>query len=187
MSDRAYFQYFGDITKFGMNALMQLVSIQFQKNCTDIHINISSKGGCNLSALTAYNFLRNAPCNITTHNIGYCDSAANILFLSGKERKASPYSRFVVHSSKTSFPKDTPTTSLELMELSKGLNYDEEMFSNIFNEVIGIEYQMVRNWMYTGHVFCPTEAQSVGMISAIENFVPALGAEIIFINTEPPK
>ena len=186
MSETMYLQYVGDVTPFGANAMMQLVSSLLQKNCQHIHINISSKGGCNQSALTVYNFLRHAPCKITTHNIGYCDSAANILYLAGSERIATPHSRFVVHSPKINFNKNIDITSLELLEQHHGLAYDETLTSNIFLEAASIDVKTTRQWMFTGKVITPPEAVDIGLATSIANFTHSFGAEIIFVNTTLP-
>lgn len=62
-----------------------------------IRINISSGGGSVRSGITAYNYLKNLPCLVHTHNLGEVSSAAILPFLAGKFRSADEISKFLFH------------------------------------------------------------------------------------------
>lgn len=64
---------------------------------TVIRINISSGGGDVRAGITAYNYLKQLPCIVHTHNLGEVSSAAVLPFLAGKIRTADDVAKFVFH------------------------------------------------------------------------------------------
>ena len=64
----------------------------------DVTLYINSPGGNVVAGIHAYNMISAMPLNLTTHNVGNVDSIANVIFLAGAKRAASPYSTFMFHS-----------------------------------------------------------------------------------------
>jgi ATP-dependent protease ClpP protease subunit len=60
-------------------------------------IALNSSGGEVVHGIAMYNAMRAMPYPIITHNVGNCDSIANIIFLGGVERYACPPSTFMFH------------------------------------------------------------------------------------------
>lgn len=183
----AYFYYFGEINPFGANNLIILTSTKILQGCNHIYLCISSKGGCNFSALTLYNYLNNLPVKFTIHNIGFVESAANIIFMAASERIASPNSRFIIHGSKTKFPNDLRFTSNELLESANGLINDEQIFSNIISSTINCPISTVELWLNSSQLFTPDDAIENKLIDRSENFSLPIGKEFIGISTIPPQ
>ncbi len=63
-----------------------------------ITVSISSVGGGIPAAFSLYNNLRALPVHLTLHNIGHIASAANVVFVAGDERSASPKATFMFHA-----------------------------------------------------------------------------------------
>ena len=183
----AYFYYFGDVNKFGANNLIILTSQKMLQGCNHIYLCLSSKGGCNFSALTLYNYLHNIPVKVTTHNIGLVESAANIVFLAASERIASSNSRFMIHGSKTKFPPETKFTTEELLESANSLKSDLQLFSSIISGSLNCPIETVESWHNASKFFSPTEAINNQIIGRIEEFRLPIDKEFIGINNEPPR
>ncbi len=64
---------------------------------TKLTIAISSPGGNVVNGITMYNTIKSMPYEINTHNISNVDSIANVIFLAGEHRVASPTSTFMFH------------------------------------------------------------------------------------------
>jgi len=64
----------------------------------DVTLLVNSNGGNVLAGIHAHNMILALPINLTTHNVGNVDSIANVIFLAGASRLASPPSTFMFHS-----------------------------------------------------------------------------------------
>ncbi len=60
-------------------------------------IALNSGGGNVVSGIAMYNAMLAMPYEIITHNIGNCDSIANVIFLGGTKRYACAASTFMFH------------------------------------------------------------------------------------------
>src|SRR5579859_1867486 len=61
------------------------------------HMLIQSTGGMVSEGVAIYNYLRGLPINLITYNGGSVASIAVLVYLSGKTRKASATSTFMIH------------------------------------------------------------------------------------------
>lgn len=102
------------------------------QGATEINIHISSRGGETDCGFAAYSFLKSLPVPVRTHNISNVESIANIIFLAGSERIASPISRFLLHPLSWGLPGGA-IDHYRLNELGKCLDNDLKRFTDIFN------------------------------------------------------
>lgn len=65
-------------------------------NCTSYHVRINSLGGEVDAALAIHRLLASLP-NVTTECIGFCASAATVIFMAGKERLIAKNALFLIH------------------------------------------------------------------------------------------
>ncbi len=65
-------------------------------NCTSYHVRINSLGGEVDAALAIHHLLASLP-NVTTECIGFCASAATVIFMAGKERHIAKNALFLIH------------------------------------------------------------------------------------------
>ena len=86
----------GPIDDSFVNSIMTIV-MGLNPFPSELVINISSGGGDVRSGITAYNFLKQLPCVVHTHNLGEVSSAAILPFLAGKIRTADEVAKFVFH------------------------------------------------------------------------------------------
>jgi len=65
-------------------------------NCESYHVRINSLGGDVDAALAIHDMIKGLP-NVTTECIGFCASAATIIFMAGATRQISKTARFLIH------------------------------------------------------------------------------------------
>jgi ATP-dependent Clp protease protease subunit len=88
----------GSITSDTINRVMEEILRFFKENPEEeIVLLISSCGGSGRAAITFYEWVRFKNIPLTTVAIGEVSSAAVIVFLSGKRRKATSHSWFALH------------------------------------------------------------------------------------------
>ena len=105
----------------------------------EIHLLISSDGGFSTPGYGAFNALLGWPIPIFTHNVGSINSMANILFLSGSRRIASPASTFLLHGTTWTIPSAATLTREQVSEISNAIIADEDRMADVFVSRAGIE------------------------------------------------
>ncbi len=66
-------KFFAPVMDASINALMNAVDQKIREGISKFTILISSPGGSVFHGLSAYNYLRGIPAEITTHNLGSVD------------------------------------------------------------------------------------------------------------------
>lgn len=103
-----YINYCGAITHNNVTALRSFLTQYINNpNFVQLYFVISSDGGSVNAGVELYNFLRSLSERfiITMHNIGQISSIANIVYLAGANRFASPQSMFLLHGVKQPIPQ----------------------------------------------------------------------------------
>ena len=67
------------------------------EGCDEVYLLINSECGNVNAEIHCYNVLRALPVKLITHNVGNIDSIANVIYLAGERRYASPSSSFMFH------------------------------------------------------------------------------------------
>ncbi len=94
-----------------------------------LRLNISSQGGGVIFGITAYNFLKQLPFPVFTHNLGEVSSAAILPYLAGSTRTAEAFSKFMFHPVEISVGNNVPFFKVE--ELLNTVNADIDMYCGI--------------------------------------------------------
>lgn len=94
-----------------------------------IRINISSGGGDVRSGITAYNYLKQLPCLVHTHNLAEVSSAAILPYLAGNIRTADEISRFFFHPA--TFPLNESCSYPRLQEVLSLIDGDIRRYAQI--------------------------------------------------------
>jgi ATP-dependent protease ClpP protease subunit len=124
------FDFIGSINDDNTLALRNFIDSQAHiKPISSLTINISSLGGCVASGITIYNYLKQQPFPIATHNLGEVSSAALLLYLAGSTRTAAPVSKFMIHPIKIGISGDFPYFQVE--ELLKSIDMDIKNYARI--------------------------------------------------------
>ena len=76
--------------------IKDLIDQVSKTNCSAYHVRINSLGGEVDAALAIHRLLASLP-NVTTECIGFCASAATVIFIAGKERLIAKNALFLIH------------------------------------------------------------------------------------------
>jgi ATP-dependent Clp protease, protease subunit len=137
---------------------------------TEVHLCMSSIGGILDQTYYLFNIIDALSVDIITWNIGNIQSAANIIFLCGDRRYATPGSTFFFHQ--TGY--DAPTgrvTEPYLAERLKAVQYDDKRSAEIIATKTGKPVDDVRGWQNTELVMDTAAALAHGLIHEVRNFV----------------
>ena len=91
-------KFFAPVIDATINTLMQAVDQKLAAGQRNFIILVSSPGGSVFHGLSAYNYLKGLPADISTHNFGSVDSIGVILYCAGRNRLCVPQARFVSRS-----------------------------------------------------------------------------------------
>lgn len=132
---------------------------------SDIVLNIGSTGGSVLSAVSLYQFLKQAPHRIVTRNISEVSSAAVLVYLAGARRQCVDIGKFMIHPIMYNYNGDLAYSKLE--EMINGLEKDITQYATILtNESKLSNYEDVLEILkYKSLTFGKTEAIKYGIVN----------------------
>lgn len=118
---QAFLSFSSQLNVKSTEALIEAAAALAQEKVSRLVLCLSSFGGNFDRGVSLYNTLRALPLTLVTHNVGNVGSAANVLFLAGEERYASPQAVFFFHPSSVSLdgsydPRELAHHRAELLE-----------------------------------------------------------------------
>lgn len=125
------YNFIGSIGEDSVNSLINRI-LSDEGSIDHLRLNISSRGGSVMSALTAYNFLKSCPFTVTTHNLGEVTSAAVIMYLAGSIRTAEKISKFIMHPITASMNNEL--SYYQLQELVQLIDADIKNYASVVNQ-----------------------------------------------------
>ncbi len=128
---------------------------------------LSSTGGAVDSGVTLYNYIRGLPQEVIMHNVGSIDSIANVIFLAGKIRYATPASAFLLHGIYWTFGQNTTLTYTQMQETVSRFDAAEDLTAKIIGERTKLTPEEVRKLFRQGQSKDPTFALEKGLIDEI--------------------
>ena len=78
--------------------LRTCICIAMNESVQNLHLLLTSSGGSLQEAFALYHLLKSIPLSVSTYNIDIIESAANIVFLAGRQRYCCKESRFMFHA-----------------------------------------------------------------------------------------
>jgi ATP-dependent protease ClpP protease subunit len=164
---------------------MNVIDQAMKSGQTSFILLISSPGGNVFHGLSAYNYLKGIPADITTHNFGSVDSIGVVLYCAGKTRLSVPTARFLLHGISAQFPGPVSLEEKQLEERLKSLQIDLQNIAKVIASTTGKSQDEVIQAMRDRTTLNPEEAKSWGLVHEIKHeikvelFPP--GAEVIAI------
>ncbi len=131
-----YIKFFAPVIPESIAALMQIVDNKLKQGAKKLGLLISTPGGDVFQGLTAYNFLKGIPMEITTHNFGSADSIGVVLFCAGSKRLSVPHVRFLLHGVQCNFQQSVSLEEKQLEERLKGLQIDMGNIARVIADTI---------------------------------------------------
>ena len=101
------------------------------------------------------------------HNVGSIDSIANVVFLAGKTRYATPTSVFLLHGISWTFQQGAAFTYSQMQETISRFDAAEQLSARIIGERSKLTAQEVRELFRQGQSKEPQFALDKGLIHAI--------------------
>jgi len=174
-------KFFAPVIGATINALMNAIDQKMKAGQKSFILLISSPGGSVFHGLSAYNYLKGIPADITTHNFGSVDSIGVVLYCGGKKRLSVPTARFLLHGVSAQFPQPASLEEKQLEERLKGLRIDLQNIARVIAANTGKSQDEVFQAMLDRTTLNPEEAKSWGLVHEIEVELFPPGAEVISI------
>jgi ATP-dependent Clp protease protease subunit len=177
-------KFFAPVIDITINALMNAIDQKMKQGQRNFILLISSPGGSVFHGLSAYNYLKGIPAEITTHNFGSVDSIGVVLYCGGKKRLSVPQARFLLHGVNFNFPQGASLEEKQLEEKLKGLKIDIENIAKVIAANTGKESGEVMKAMLDRTTLNPQEALAWGLVHEIKVELFPSGAEVIPIQAQ---
>ena len=167
------------VTLEAATALINQVKSLVDEGVTTLNLLISSPGGNVYSGLLAYNFLKGCPVQLTTHNIGVCDSITAVIYAAGIRRLSVPHGRFLMHGVSSTFSVNTSLSETQLEERLATLRNDTDNIAGVLAAATRKPEEVLHQDMRRGLTLDPQQAMEYGLVHEIvEDLYPA-GARVI--------
>jgi ATP-dependent protease ClpP protease subunit len=161
---------------------MDVIDQKMRQGQREFILLISCPGGNILHGLSAYNYLKGLPVNITTHNFGSVDSIGVVLFCGGSTRLSVPQARFLLHSPTSMFQQNMSLEEKQLEERLESLRIDKENIAKVISATTGKSIKDVTQALQDRTMLNPAEAKAWGLIHEIQVELFPSGAEVITIH-----
>jgi len=185
-SDMFYVKFFAPVMQDSINVLMQVVDKKLNQGAKKMGLLISTPGGDVFYGLSAYNYLRGIPLEITTHNFGSADSIGVVLYCAGTRRLSVPHARFLLHGVMCNFTQPASLEEKQLEERLKGLQIDMGNIARIIADTIRKDKQQILQDMQNRTTLYPEQAIEYGLVHEIKSELFEAGAEVISIQASQP-
>ncbi len=183
----AVIKFFAPVIDATINALMNTIDKKMREGQQDFILLISSLGGSVFHGLSAYNYLKGLPANITTHNFGSVDSIGVVLYCAGKRRISVPQARFLLHGVSAKFQQNDSLEEKQLEERLKTLRIDIENIAKVIAENTAKEVEEVTNAMLDRTTLNPEEAKAWGLVHDIKTELFQADSEVFSIQFQQPQ
>lgn len=176
LKETFYINFFSFVDTTSVSQLMVTIQQALKQGAKKFCIFLSSTGGNVMSGITAYNFLKNLPNEITTYNYTNVDSSAILIFCAGDNRYCLPKSRFLLHE--VSVGKIQGTEKV-LQDNLKVVGYDTQRYIDIVAETTGQEKKRIKKDMKELVILKPEEAKEYKLVQEVKEELPPLETETV--------
>jgi len=184
--NQAFFiKFFAPVVPESIAALMQIVDNKVKQGAQKLGFLISTPGGDVFQGLSAYNYLKGIPIEITTHNFGSADSIGVVLFCAGTKRLSVPHARFLLHGVQCNFQQPTILEEKQLEERLKGLQIDMGNIARVIADTVKKDKDQVLQDMLNRTTLYPEQAVEYGLVHEIKSELFPINSEVISIQMVP--
>ena len=176
-------KFFAPVIDKTVNLLMDTVEKRLRAGNREVTLLISSPGGNVHFGLSAYNYLKGLPIQLTTHNFGSVDSIGVILFAAGAKRLSVPHARFLLHAVVANFPQCS-LEDKQLEERLKGLRIDTENIAKVLAANSSKSLEEITHAMHDRTTLSPDQAQQWGLVHEIRTELVPPGVDVFSIQAQ---
>ena len=180
-------KFFAPVIDVSINALMTAVDQKLRQGQRSFILLISSPGGSVFHGLSAYNYLKGLPAEITTHNFGSVDSIGVVLYCGGRQRLSVPQARFLLHGVSANFPQNASLEEKQLEERLKALQIDIENIAKVVAANTGKSTDEITQAMLDRTTLNPQEALDWGLVHDIKVDLFPADAEVVSIQHQEQR
>lgn len=181
MALSAYVSFIQPVNSETVNALLKVCNGVVSSDFSHLHLMISSQGGGMEVGFALYNQLMSLPVELTTYNIGSINSVANIIFLAGKKRVASPSATFLLHETFWGIPNATQLRHAQVNEISESLLAEDARLKKTILSKTSFDKEYLDRLILKGSTLSAEEALKFKMIDYIDELQIPDGSELIQI------
>jgi ATP-dependent protease ClpP protease subunit len=176
-----YLYYYDQIDPGRVKTIMAIINgIIMEEKPDTIYFLFSSNGGAISSGVTLYNFLKSLPVDLIMHNIGAINSIANVIFLAGKERYASPHTTFLFHGAAVHL--NAMFSLPQINEIQDSLQKDHNTIAGIICDNTKISHEEINKLFAQGETKDAEFALKAGIVHKIKPAEVPQQARFISIN-----
>jgi ATP-dependent protease ClpP protease subunit len=179
MPEATVIKFYSPVNEASIALLMKAVDQRLAAGVTRFTVLISTSGGSVFHGLTAYNYLKGIPAEVTTHNIGSVDSIGVALYCAGQLRLSVPQARFLMHPVSMSFKEGASYEEPKLVELVKSLRVDMDNCASVVAANTSKARKQVLRAMLSRTTLDPETALEWGLVHEIRQQLFAEGAEVV--------
>ena len=147
-------------------------------------IQFASEGGSVGDGFALYAFLKSLPVELTMHNTGWVGSIANVVFLAGTRRLASPHAAFLLHNLGWRVSTPTTVTSVTVHEEEMMLTSERERIKLVFK----LNTQMSQlalespDFFKEPQIYEPAAAKAAGIIHEVQDAAIPSGESVVNVD-----
>ena len=160
-------------------ALMTYMTTFIQQGVKHVAVAISSPGGGVPASLALYNTLRGLPVHVTMHNVGMVSSAANVVFVGGDTRVASPDASFNFHAPTVTLDGDFDVRALR--QNADDLETGEQRTRLVLAERTAMSGSRIDALKRNSETLNAGQAVELGLISTTAAFQVPEGVPIVTV------
>jgi ATP-dependent protease ClpP protease subunit len=159
--------------------LLTYLTTFIQQGVKHVAVAISSPGGGVPAAFALYNTLRGLPVHVTMHNVGIISSAANVVFVGGDTRVASPDASFNFHAPTITLDGDFDVTALR--QNANDLETGEERTRLVLVDRTDMTSSRIDALKRDSETLDAGQAAELGLISATAPFQVPEGTPVVTV------
>ena len=178
-------RFFCAVDDFTVPLLISNIDKKLQQGINKFTILISSRGGSVFHGISAYNYLKGIPAEITTHNFGSINSSASVIYCAGNKRYSVPHGNFLMHPVRSRFTKGAHLAQDDMEERVKGMKLDSENIAGVISSATGKTEAEVLELMKQRTNLNPEQAKEFGFVHQIKEELFEPNSEIINISDRP--
>ncbi len=170
-----------------LNQLIALVDNQLRTGTKRITILVSSIGGDPAAAFTAYNYLRGIPAEVTTVNMGNVDSAAAILYCSGKHRYSLEGTRFLLHGVSIPVQANSLINAQDLENNLSLVRNQNQMIARVLAANTNKKEGEINDLLRGQTILGPEDAKKWGLVDEVRKEFLDPGATMVTLVVPPSQ
>jgi ATP-dependent protease ClpP protease subunit len=174
-------KFYAPVNETTIQKLMAAVDQQVAAGAKSLTLLLSTGGGSVFHGMTAYNYLKGLPLELTTHNFGSVDSIGVAMYCSGDRRLCVPQARFLLHPVSMNFSQGMSLEEMQLLEKIKSLRVDMENCAKVIAANTGKTVRQVTTAMRHRTTLDPVDAQGWTLVHEIRQELFPPGTEVLSI------